>query len=78
MTPREFERAQWAYFQILKREVRLAEDRVIKVAWWHVHLYRHKRLPSLKILLTPPVVLTGEALKAAQEQHERVVKEMGN
>jgi hypothetical protein len=57
LTPREFEREQWAHW---KREEKRIKD-AIRDAWFasSLHPMRRSRLPSLEVLLNPPRAVTG-------------------
>jgi hypothetical protein len=73
MTPREFDRAQWAYFEQQEQ----SERSIIKVAWWTARLERLKTVPTLHSLLHPARALTGDELKQRQDEFEQLTREMG-
>lgn len=73
MTPAEFERAQWAY---LKSERQRHKD-IIELAWWTEILHRQKTVPPLHVLQNPPRILVGEEKQKADEDHEKLLREMG-
>jgi len=75
LTPREFERKQWAH---LKGE-RDEHKKLLTLAW-HVAVFTRtrKRLPSLTRVLNPVAKrLSPEEKKVKQDEFDMLVREMG-
>jgi hypothetical protein len=70
MTPREFEREQWAYWT---RDKQRQKD-IIRAAWWgsSLHPMRRRNLPSLSVLTDPVRPVKGEE----KERLDKEFKEM--
>src|SRR6185295_14834632 len=73
LTSREIERKLWAYYE---HKVEIVKQG-ITIAWWTDSLRRQKRLQSLATFINPAKKVVGEDKQRLQEDHDRMVREMG-